>query len=490
MKALLLLMVLLSCDRSVHAASAFFQVRDIKFLSKPGKSGAGIWASNNTPATTDDVFIPCLEVQLATALPARSEGLAIHAHFLDATGKVAVRNALPAPAKRDGSTRDTYDIPVIFPAKGTESVYFPVPKQLLGKTWSAVVVFGDKNEAAGRKYPEGPLFTVDFPGKEFVLAPPKAHVARKGALDPLIEHVVHTRNPKHPKITLFVRIPNGISEATDIKGVMAMCLLAGGLDSIRRQLQKADQTEVGDILRFADRNKLAVICWGARTLWNPGASYDELDRETVLEMDRSFDEVAAAWERGIGEIHERYGVPKSNFLLWGQCASAQWAHRLALRKPDFFLAAYIHIPSSFDAPTVDGSKILWLLTTGELDGGYARAGRWYQDCRKAGYPMIYKPIINLAHAGSPISENLGMKFFEYALGVKDQREAIDRQWTQIREQRKASGIAQPWLEGFVHPEYVGDYKNQELFPGQEKNLVPEAFRVPLPTKAIADAWNK
>lgn len=47
-----------------------------------------------------------------------------------------------------------------------------------------------------------------------------------------------------------------------------------------------------------------------------------------------------------------------------------------------------------------------------------------------------------------------------------------------------------WREGFFNPEFLGDYLNQTMVPVDEMALVPEEFRVPLPNKKLADAWNQ
>lgn len=322
------------------------------------------------------------------------------------------------------------------------------------------------------------------------LDPPEAAVDVQHTSQRIIEHVVKTTNPRHPRITLFLRLPEGVADGSQVKGVLAMCVLANSVGDIRRKLQGDNPSaEMGVLARFADKHKLAILCWGAQVLWRAGASYDELERQTNRELDQAFDVVANAWERGVVELHSKYGIPQENFLLWGICGSAQWAHRLALRKPHRFLAVYIHIPSSFDRPTPEAANVLWLLTTGELDGGYERGSRFFTDCRNMGYPIIYKAIMALGHAGSPVADNLGLALFDYALSVKDQKIAGE----EYRNDPLRSPVGSPppdWREGFFNPEFLGDYLNQTMVPVDERALVPEEFRVPLPNKKLADAWNQ
>jgi hypothetical protein len=269
-----------------------------------------------------------------------------------------------------------------------------------------------------------------------------------------------------------------------------MCVLANNVEEIRRKLQGENPgVEMGALARFADARKLAIICWGSRLLWRPGASYDELERRANNELDESFDVVANAWERGIADFHATNGIPDRDFLLWGICGSAQWAHRLALRKPHRFLAAYVHMPSSFDRPTPGAANMFWLLTVGELDGGYERGTRFFQDCRSMGYPMIFKGIMGLGHAGSPIADGLGLALFDYALSMKGRKVAFE-EW-QRDSLKFPTGVApDDWRRGFADPEYYGDLLNQTMVPAKDRVRIPEEFRVPLPTRGLAEAWDK
>jgi hypothetical protein len=180
--------------------------------------------------------------------------------------------------------------------------------------------------------------------------------------------------------------------------------------------------------------------------------------------------------------------------LWGESASAQYACRLALRKPEYFLAVHAHIPSSFDKPTPEASRILWCLTTGELEAGHERSLRFYEQCRALGYPMIYKAIVGLGHERSPIANDLGEKFFEYALSVRGQRLTYDQKvnnpLAQFQMAQANSGSPLPWLASFQEPAFIGDVVNQDMFSSDQTDMVPLGFRTPLPTKEIAEAWNK
>jgi len=312
-------------------------------------------------------------------------------------------------------------------------------------------------------------------------------------MDPVVEYVVKTKSPKQPQITLFMRPPPGMTDATQANGVLAICLPAWDVEGIKQKLQGIEPgKEVGGLMEFAENHKLIILCWGSTRLWDPQKSWDEQNKAVNKEMDETFDDVAAAWAGGVEQLAKQYRIPDKNFLLWGSSGSAQYVCRLALRKPEYFLAIHAHVPSSYDKPTPEARRVLWCLTTGELESGYERSKRFYAQCRELGYPIVYKAIVGLGHAGHSNANALGLKFYEYALGMRDQREAFDKSLKDSlgRSQlQKQEGPLPPWPESFRTPAFVGDIVNQEIFPFEQQEMAPAGFRVPLPIKEIADAWN-
>jgi len=249
---------------------------------------------------------------------------------------------------------------------------------------------------------------------------------------------------------------------------------------------------VGGILRFAGKRKLVIVCWGSRSLWDPRKNWDELDRDTAKQLDATFNDVADAWARGTENLSRRYGMPNRDFLLWGVSGAAQYAQRLALRKPHYFLALHAHIPSSFDKPTSDAAQILWCLTTGENESGYERSLRFLTECRAMGYPILYKAIPGLGHEGHPVADRLGIAFFDYALSLREEKRGYEES---ISEGKRLGRSPQdnrstlPWPATFKEPEFIGDVVNQQVVRAEEAaENVPEGFRVSIPTKKLADIW--
>jgi len=484
-------LVVAACP-GIGSAADFFTIHSVKFVGKAPRQGFAIYQETIRPdKTTNQVFLPFFEVKVQTEERTKADTLYAKAYYYDKTRKLIEMTDKPYPVERGSRAR--YPMPVFFPKAKTELIYFAVPQKVLEmREWQAVLVFGDKQAAAAEVYPRGMVGSFDFPERPQVEKPER--MERQAALDPVIEHVVKTGNEKQPQITLFMRPPVGMTDITEADGVLAMCLLAGSVGEIKRRLQELkSKDDVGGVLRFAEKHKLVILCWGSRSLWNPLASWDEQSKQLNKEMDETFDDVAKAWAKGVDELSRKYGMPDKGFLLWGMSGSAQYAARLALRQPQYFLAIHVHIPSSFDQPTPEANQVLWCLTTGEIERGYERSLRFYSACRKLGYPIVYKAIVGLGHQGHPIAEKLGLDFYEYALSLREEKSKVESErGNRLAKSGKTGGASsnQPWPESFRNPAFVGDIVNQEIFRFERAAMVPMNFVTPLPTRELAETWDR
>ncbi len=476
------------------SVSDFFKISSIKLLTKEPKDSVGVWKitldEKSQPIKYE--FLQCLEVKASTALNARSDRMKAKVYFFDENNKLSAKQDEAEPSGK--KTARTFDkLPVYFKKDKSERFFFKVPNQLIGTKWKAVIVFGDRSELQSACYPPTESdFLLPYPEKSVVYDRTKERIERKSAIDPLVEYKVKTRNPKMPEFTMFLRPPPGTYDASEVEGVIAICYLANSVDELRTELQKVELGgDYGGLYAFAKKQKLAVIAWAARGLWDPNSNYNELSKERSKEIDKGFDYVANAWERGVNELADKYGIPRNNFLLWGSCGSAQWAHRLCLRKPDYFLAIDIHIPGSFDKPTAEASKVLWCLTTGEMYGGYERSNEFVKECQKLGYPILYKAIPGLGHAGHTDATELGIKFFEFALTLKTARNQHDAKIADnLIVQDDNTQALSPWPKIFNNPPFFGDYVNQEIYPASEADKIPIGYRTPIPTQSLATIWGR
>jgi hypothetical protein len=261
-------------------------------------------------------------------------------------------------------------------------------------------------------------------------------------------------------------------------GVLCLSLLAKSPEEVRAQLLGTDEKRSADrALEFARKRNLAVVAWGAHRLWDPSRNWDELPRAEAKKVDADFDLVANAWDAGISFFVKKYGIPESGYLMKGSSGAAQYAQRLALRRPERFLAVHIHIASSFDVPVKGGASLLWCVTTGENELGYARSRRFFKAARDLFYPIVYKAYPGLGHEGNAKVTALGMACFDYALAE------------QARATRLNGGKpARPdWADIFSSSASVADIFNQAVYSKFDYLCVPLEFRMLLPA-AVCEAW--
>jgi predicted esterase len=486
-----------------HAtADDFFDVNHLRFVKEQQDGAVAVFKQveqvdpNTNQKQTVQVFEPFIEARVSVKDNVKSSAVMGKAYFYDSTKNLIATVAKPDVA--DHGNNQIYDWPVILSKDSDQFLYFAVPDKVLQQPgWGVVVVFGDAKGVDVQLYTlqDGSLDDYTFPEKNLVEDKNGPPIERKAAMDPIIEHVVETEDYNQPTITLFLRPPLGMTDASQAKGVLAMCLLADDVNGVRRQLEGMEAADdLSGPLRFAEDHKLIVLCWGSHRLWDPQKNWDDQTADATWAGDKEFDQVTKAWESGVQYFVKQYGIPQNNYLLWGFSGAAQYACRLALRRPQYFLAVHVHIPSSFDKPTPEGNHVLWCLTTGELEAGHERSLRFYKQCRALGYPMIYKAIPGLGHDHSPIADSIGLKFFEYALSVADQRTAYEKSLNdplaQFQNSQTSDDSVQPWLSSFRQPAFVGDILNQEVFPYSRADMVLPDLRTPLPSKDIADAWNQ
>jgi len=291
----------------------------------------------------------------------------------------------------------------------------------------------------------------------------------------LVEHVVKTKLRGYEQLTLFLLPPEG----GKMKGVLCLCLLAKDADEVRAQLLGTSERRWarGDIAFAAERN-LAVLAWGVRRLWDPRRNWDELQRAEAKKTDSDFDLVANAWDAGVSYLVKNHGLPAAGYLMKGTSGAAQYAQRLALRRPERFLAVHAHVASSFDVPVKKGASLLWCVTTGENEMGYARSRRFFRAARDLCYPIVYKAYPGLGHSGNSKVTALGYACFDYALEEYARATKINGEKPTMPD----------WADIFSSSPIVADIFNQAVYSKFDYLCVPVEFRMLLP-EPLNRAWS-
>jgi len=308
---------------------------------------------------------------------------------------------------------------------------------------------------------------------------------------PTIERVtIETGVEEQPELNLFVRIPGRVAqkdgeddEDAAVEGVLCFCTWQREDASLLNRLKRPDDP----LVSFADRNDLAVITWNTAGLLPRGANIHTVDEAMERELSRKFDRIGKAWLEGVEELCRDHDLPDGGFLLHGVSRGSTYAHRLALRYPGKLLAVHTHIASHYEPPVEEASDVIWLVTTGEIDGGYRASREFFREARELGYPMLLKAGPSLGHSMRDDIERLSMEFYTHVLELRRQ--------AGLRRQRAESGsdeakltAAQLFRDGLSSAPYFGDFINHGVYPKKKGDWVPEAQRILLPTEEIANAW--
>lgn len=316
--------------------------------------------------------------------------------------------------------------------------------------------------------------------------------------DPIIiRKSIKTHCRQQPFLEMVLRLPPGCTKDHPPEGTIAFCTWEGNANQIAEKLRYRPDLKslatggpvwiANNIVKYADEHHFAVLSWETRRVWSLAANTDELKQSERRDFETNFDKLCLAWVAGVGLLHEGNQMPDKDMLLYGISRGAEWAHRLALREPEYFLAVHLHISSTYDTPTPAANSVLWLLTTGELEGGYEHAIHFYTECRKLKYPILFKAFIGLGHADCPLAWDMDHAFFDYALSLKDARDKVIKD--QGLNMLSTAQLSQSWLNSFYNPPYLGDLLNQQVFPTSQMDMIPPALQVSLPTQRIVDVWS-
>jgi poly(3-hydroxybutyrate) depolymerase len=168
-------------------------------------------------------------------------------------------------------------------------------------------------------------------------------------------------------------------------------------------------------------------------------------------------------EKALHELHARTGVDTEKVLFFGFSAGAHFSHRFALWKPQRVKAFVAYSAGWWSEPSARIKDIPALVMCGEKDERYEATLDFFRKGQKQGFPWVWRSYKNTDHVVTPAVRDMAEAFLAHYARVKP----ADRE----------------------EPRY-GDMQTFKSVGRDEKEKIPEEFRIVLPSPAVADAWEK
>jgi hypothetical protein len=477
-----------------------------------------------------NTLVPQIEVGVKTSKDFHSQNLFARAYFLSGSNQTIGTYTQPSLASHsvsDDNSGDahTYIWPTVLPKNQRQTIYFPLPDKL-PDGWKVLIVFGTSKGAVSAVYPNGDEKGLNYPEQKLVektALNPDQDIADTDPLPtgspgdsqeqptlassppdnagppPLLSSDGHKiisldkRNdaPGLPVMTFYVRYPKGLSPKDKVEGVFAYVTYLQVKKNLEAWVKRPSSDDAN--FQFADQHKLVIVTWTTATMYSISNSFTDTDDPTEdRDPGNSMEECFRTWKMGMDQLCRDYNLPEDGYLIYGYSRGAQWAHRIVLRSPERFLAVHIHINSSYAEPTPEASHCLWLLTTGELEHGSAASRIFFHKAQVLNYPILLRIYPGKGHEVFPEEVTLGLKFFDYALKLRDQqlKAVIAKQADSVAvdAENQPFVLDDSLLGGFRNPPYYGDMLNGDVYPATQVSMLPESQRVGTPNLDIAKVW--
>lgn len=225
---------------------------------------------------------------------------------------------------------------------------------------------------------------------------------------------------------------------------------------------KGEQMLDGRWKGFAEKNALVLL---APTFLAEG---DENNRgKGYYYPDQGSGEVM---EKALKEVRKRTGADTDQVLFFGFSAGAHFAHRFALWKPQRVRAFVAYSAGWWSEPNMKLKAVPALILCGEADDRYAATLEFFKKGQRLGCPWVWRSYKDTGHVLTPAVRDMAEAFLEYlARGTMNDRQV---------------GMPVP------RDRWFGDMQSFKSVRWPERETIPEEFRIELPSKSVADVWEK
>jgi dienelactone hydrolase len=173
-------------------------------------------------------------------------------------------------------------------------------------------------------------------------------------------------------------------------------------------------------------------------------------------------------EKALKEVERRTGAKTGQVLFFGFSAGAHYVHRFALWKPQRVKAFVAYSAGWWSEPTVPVRKVPALVMCGEMDERYAATWEFFKKGQRLGCPWVWRSYAGTGHALTPAVRDMAEVFLAHHAGRGGR---IDEQ----------AGLSESQF---------GDIQTFKTVNRAARDLIAEEFRIELPSKVVADVWEK
>jgi len=208
---------------------------------------------------------------------------------------------------------------------------------------------------------------------------------------------------------------------------------------------------------FADEHSLVLLAPTFNSTNSPqelrtkGYYYPEQGSGTVI-------------EEALSEVHRRTGAPVEKILIFGFSAGAHLAHRFALWKPERVGAFVAYSAGWWSDPIPTLRGVPALIMCGESDERYEPTRAFMERGMALHLPWIWRSYKETGHQLTPAVRSMAEAFLA----------------EEANRLKAGSGIPTPQL--------YGDIQNYQVVSASDRETIPEAVRIPLPSEAVANVW--
>lgn len=211
--------------------------------------------------------------------------------------------------------------------------------------------------------------------------------------------------------------------------------------------------------RFADEHSLVLLAPTFTSTNNP----QELRTKGYYYPEQGS---GAVMEEALSEVHRRTGAPVDKILIFGFSAGAHLAHRFALWKPERIGAFVAYSAGWWSDPTSTLRGVPALIMCGEGDERYEPTRAFMERGMALHLPWIWRSYKETGHQLTPAVRTMAEAFLA---------EEADR--------LKTGG-------GIASPQFYGDIQSYQVVPASDRDTIPEAVRIPIPSESVAEVWKK